>query len=167
MSYLLTSLAKASSAEENDTKIIKFGWVILKLCPLPEIKSFSNFAGFWRPMREELCRDKPSIRCPVEAHWSVFHLLPRINGLPQNTIMEGLSRHNSSLIGLKNSAKFEIDCISRNGHKIKITQSNWMILVSFSSTEDALSHDVKKHNTFSLQGTENLPFRLFWDTRYT
>ena len=35
----LTSLDKAYSAEENDTKIIKFGWVILNLCPLLEIKA--------------------------------------------------------------------------------------------------------------------------------
>ena len=32
-----------------------------------------------------------------------------------------------------------------------------MILVLFSSAEDALSNDVK-HDTFSLQGTENPPF---------
>ena len=33
----------------------------------------------------------------------------------------------------KNQAKFENDCVLKNGHKIKITQSNLMILVSFSS----------------------------------
>ena len=38
-----------------------------------------------------------------------------------------------------NQAKFENDCISRNGHRIKITQPNLMILVSFSSAENALS----------------------------
>ena len=126
----LTSLYKTSSVEENDAKIVKFGWVILNLCTLLEIQSFSNFAGFWGPMREEFCRDKQmkqSIRCPVKAHCSVFLLLPRINGLPQNTIMEGLSRHNSSLTGCKNRAKFENDCISRNGHSIKITEPNLMI----------------------------------------
>ena len=51
---------------------------------------------------------------------------------------------------------------------IKITQPNLMILVSFSSAEDALSNDIK-YNTFSSQGTENPPFRtipLFWDTQY-
>ena len=42
-----------------------------------------------------------------------------------------------------------------------------MILVSFSSAEDALSNDVKKHNTISSQGTENPLFRFFWDTRYS
>ena len=42
-----------------------------------------------------------------------------------------------------------------------------MILVSFSSGEDALSNDVKIYHTFSSQGTENPPFRFFWDTRYT
>ena len=37
-----------------------------------------------------------------------------------------------------------------------------MILVSFSSAEDALSNDVKKkYNTFTSQGTENPPFRFF------
>ena len=41
-----------------------------------------------------------------------------------------------------------------------------MILVSFSSAEDALSYDVKRYNTFSSQGTENPPFRFFGDTRY-
>ena len=43
-SNCLTSLDKAFSAEENDIKIIKFGYVILNLCPLLEIQSFSNFA---------------------------------------------------------------------------------------------------------------------------
>ena len=64
---------------------------------------------------------------------------------PQNTLynMEALSRHNSSLIGRRNQAKFENDCISRSGHRFKITQSNLMILVSFSSAEDALSNGVK------------------------
>ena len=42
-----------------------------------------------------------------------------------------------------------------------------MILVSFSSAEDALSNDVKKYTTFRMQGTENPPFRFFWDTRYS
>ena len=51
--------------------------------------------------------------------------------------MEGFSRHNSSLIGRKTQAKFENDCISRSGHRFKITQPNLMILVSFSSAKDA------------------------------
>ena len=41
-----------------------------------------------------------------------------------------------------------------------------MILVSFSSAEDALSNNVNKYNTFSSQGTENPPFRFLGDTRY-
>ena len=36
-----------------------------------------------------------------------------------------------------------------------------MILLSFSSAEDALTNDVKEYDRFSLQGTENLPFRNF------
>ena len=51
-------------------------------------------------------------------------------------IMKGYSRHNYSLIGRKTRAKFENDRISRNGHRMKITQPNLMILVSFSSAED-------------------------------
>ena len=86
ISSFLTSLDKTSSAEENDTTIVKFGWVILILCTHLEIQSFSNFAGFLGPMSEEFCRDRQSIRCPVEAHCSVFLLLPRINGLPQNPV---------------------------------------------------------------------------------
>ena len=78
--------------------------------------------------------------------------------------MEGLSQHNSSLIGRKNPGKFENDCISRNGDRIKITQPNLMILVSFSSAEDALSNDVKIYYTFSSQGTENPPFGFFGGT---
>ena len=74
--------------------------------------------------------------------------------------MEGFSLHNSSLVGHQNQAKCENDCISRNGHRIKITLPNLMILVSFSSGEDALSNDVKIYHTFSSQGTENPPFRF-------
>ena len=59
--------------------------------------------------------------------------------------MEALSRHNSSLIGRKNQAKFENDCISRSGHRFKITQPNLMIFLSFSSAEDPLSNNVKKY----------------------
>ena len=80
--------------------------------------------------------------------------------------MKGLSRYNSTLIGRKNQAKYENDCVSRNGHKIKIAQPNSMILVSFSFAEDALFNDVSKYDTFSSQSTENQPFRFVWDTLY-
>ena len=36
-----------------------------------------------------------------------------------------------------------------------------MILISFSSAEDALSNAVKKYEIFSSQGTENPPFHIF------
>ena len=55
--YLFTSLGQTSSAEENNTKIIKFAWVVFILWPFLEILSFSNFARFLRPMSEELCRE--------------------------------------------------------------------------------------------------------------
>ena len=111
--YLFTSSNQATPAEENDTKIIKFDWVILI-----RVNKRNTF-----------------------------------NGIPQSIIMKGYSRHNSSLIGRKNRAKFENDCISRNGHRMKTTQPNLMILVTFSSAEDVWSNDVIKYNTFSSQGT--------------
>ena len=58
---IFTSLNKTSSAEENDTKIIEFGWVILILCQLLETRSFSNFAWFLWPMSIELYRERPFI----------------------------------------------------------------------------------------------------------
>ena len=101
-----------------------------------------------------------------EAHWSVSTKETRFNGIHQGIKMKGYSRHNSSLIGRKNGAKYENDRISRNGHRIKTTQPNLMTLVSFSSAEDVWSNDVNRYNTFSSQGTENPPLRFFWDTRY-
>ena len=41
-----------------------------------------------------------------------------------------------------------------------------MILVSFSSVDDALFNDVNNYYSFSSESTENLPVRIFWDTRY-
>ena len=76
-------------------------------------------------------------------------------------LMEDFSQHNSSFIGHKNQAKFENDWLSRNGHRIKITQPNLMILVSFSCAEDSLFNNVKKYNTFSSQSTDNPPFLVF------
>ena len=61
--YIFTSLNKASSAEENDTKIIEFGWVILILCPFLETESFSSFSGVLRPMSVEFYRETPFIWC--------------------------------------------------------------------------------------------------------
>ena len=68
--------------------------------------------------------------------------------------------------GRKNQAKYENDCVLTNGHRIKIAQSNLMILVSFSSAGVAWFEDVKRYGTFRSQATENPPFRFSWDTRY-
>ena len=43
--------------------------------------------------------------------------------------MEDLSRHKAPLIGHKIQAKFENYCISRSGHRFKITQPNLMIIL--------------------------------------
>ena len=42
-----------------------------------------------------------------------------------------------------------------------------MILASFFSEEDALLDKAKVRDTFELQITETLPFRCFWDTKYS
>ena len=55
--FVYVIIDQTSSAEENDTKINEFGWVILILCPFLKIRSFSNFARCLRPMSEELCRE--------------------------------------------------------------------------------------------------------------
>ena len=91
-------------------------------------------------MSEELCRGK------------AFHY---------GVLWKAFPQHNSSLIGRKNQDKFENDCISRCGHRLKITPPNLMILVSISSVEDALFYDINEYDIFSSQGTENPPFRFF------
>ena len=84
-----------------------------------------HYGVFWKPI-------DPCFFC---CHGSM--------GFPKTSYRRLFPRHNSSLIGRKNQAKFENDCILRNGPGIKVTQPNIMILVSFSSAEDALSN-VKK-----------------------
>ena len=78
---------------------------------------------------------------PIELHTTVVCKSmgsPLFRGNKRNTDqwastrlhMAALSRHNSSLIGRKYPVKFENDCISRSGHRFKITKPNLMILVS-------------------------------------
>ena len=81
-----------------------------------------------------------------------------------NGRMKCLSRYNSTFFGRKTQAKFENDCISRNGHRIKITQPDSMILVSFSSAEDVLSTDVNSMTLFARKW--KIRRSAFWDTRY-
>ena len=140
--------------------------IILILWPFVKTQSFSNFAWFFDRWAKDYVGNDLSLLCFGEAHWSVSTKETRFNRIPQCIIMKGYSRHNSSLIGRKNQAKFDNDRISRNGHRIKTTQPNLMILVSFSSAEDVWSNDVNRYNTFSSQCTENAPFHFFWDTRY-
>jgi len=76
-------------------------------------------------------------------------------------VNKGHSQHNPSLSWSKKSVKFANERLSRNGHNIKSTQPNLMILVSISSSKVALSHGIKIYITFSSQCTENPPFRFF------
>ena len=69
VSYFLTSLNKTSSAEENDAKIIEFGWVILILCPFLQFLQF--FAWFLRPMSVDFIGKGLPYGVFEEAHWSV------------------------------------------------------------------------------------------------
>ena len=41
-----------------------------------------------------------------------------------------------------------------------------MILVSFFSEDNVLSHEIKICNIFEYQSNENGAFRFYWDTRY-
>ena len=83
--YLFTSLDQTSSAEENDTKIIKFDWVILILWPFVKTQSFSNFAWLLRPMSEGLCWEWPFI--------VVFWGSPLIRSNKKNTVQWDSPRH--------------------------------------------------------------------------
>ena len=82
--------------------------------------------------------------------------------------MEGFSLHFARR-SQKSRENLKMTVIFKKwAYRIKINQPNLMILVSFSSGENALSNDVKIYHTFSSQGTENPPFPFFWgDTRYT
>ena len=83
---------------------------------------------------------------------------------PPKHRLKGHSRHNSSLIGRKNQAKFENDGLLRNGHRIKITQPNSMILVSFSSVENVLFNDVKKTVTLLARRVLKIRRSAFYGT---
>ena len=76
--------------------------------------------------------------------------------------MKGHSQHNPSLIGRKNQAKFENDCVLTNGHRIKITLSNLMILVSFSSAGVAWFEDRRllKIRRSAFYGTPGIDFHF-------
>ena len=87
-------------------------------------------------------------------------------GFSRNITMKGDSWHKERLATCQIRVKFENDHLSRNWHKIRITQPNLMIEVSFFSAKDALSNGMKVYIIFSSQCTENPPFRFFWDTRY-
>ena len=162
--YIFTTLDKASSAEENDTKIIKFGGVILILNPFLDIQSFSNFAWFLPPMSEKLCRDKPSIMVVCGSPLIRVSFVATNQWASPKHRIEGFSRHNYTLIGRKYQAKFENDCISRIGHRFKITQPNLMIMVSVSSAGDALSFNVKNMTFLARKVLKNPPFRSFFGT---
>ena len=155
--YLFTSSNQATPAEENDTKIIKWFWFYGHLLKHSHFQISLDFCDQWA---KDYVGNGLSLLCFGEAHWSVSTKESRFNRIPQSIIMKGYSRHNSSLIGRKKRAKFKNDRISRNGHRIKTTQPNLMILVSFSSAEDVWSNDVNKYNTFSPLCTENPPFRF-------
>ena len=109
--FLFTLLHKAPSAEENDTKIIEFGWVILILCPFLETLSFSNFAWFLRPMSREL------YRCFGEAHWyhrnSMIDRCQKIQRKRKRVHMKGHSRHNLRSSVAKISEIWKLLCFKK------------------------------------------------------
>ena len=128
------SLDQTSSAEENDTKIIKFGTGSFDSMPISWNTVIFKFRWIFatdeRRIMSGIAFHYNALGNPVEPGFFCWH---GSMGFPQHTTMKGHSQHNPSLIGRKNQAKFENDCVLTNGHRIKITQSNLMILVSFSS----------------------------------
>ena len=111
--YFLTSLDKASSAEENDTKIIKFGSVLFILRPFLEMQSFSNFAGFLRRMRRipygVLCKPVDPCQQKIQlAQWARAmqnETQPCQASFPHTTQLFLLSpspyRHNNELLTMR------------------------------------------------------------------
>ena len=106
-------LNKAFSAEENETNIIEIGWVILILWRFFGNTVIFKFRLIFATDECRSCRELPFI-CSFLL--MLYLLLTRINGLPQNAIWKSFSRYNSPLIGRKNQAIFENDCVARNGH---------------------------------------------------
>ena len=78
----------------------------------------------------------------THTHTSRYNLSTPSETIVPRALIEGFARHNYTLIGRKYQVKSFNDCISRSGHRLKVTQPNLMILVSFSSAEDAISNDV-------------------------
>ena len=118
--HFLTSFDETSSAEENDAKIVKFDWVILNLCTLLEIQSFSNFAGFWGTDERRILAGQTIHMLSCGSPLFRVSFVATDQRASTKHRMEGLSRHNSSLTGCKNRVKFENDRLSRNGHRIKL-----------------------------------------------
>ena len=92
-----TLLNKASSAEENDTKIIEFDWVIFKFRSIFATDERRIVSG--KAFHMVIC-GSPLIR--VNKRYSVSG----------NGHLKGHSRRHT-LIGRKNEAKFENDCFKK------------------------------------------------------
>ena len=129
-----TSLNKASSTKEHNTKIIKFGWVILVLCPFLETQSYSNFAWFLRPMSVDCVGNGLSyarfrLRCIFCCVGSMgFPKIPYKRPFPIQ-----FYAHRSQ----KSSEIWKWPCFKK-------WASNSMNLVSFSFAEYVLFNDVKR-----------------------
>ena len=178
VSIYFTSLVKASFTEDNDTKIIEFGWVILNLFPFLEIQSSSNFAWFLQPKSVELYRERPFRWCFGEAHWSerchirpfsayTFLLLTRINGLPQNTLWKAIpdTMLRSSVAKINQNLKMTV--FHEMGiESILLNQIQWFWYHSL-LRKMLYFNDVKEYDTFRSQGTEYPQFRFFGDTQYS
>ena len=137
--------------------------VILILCSFLETLSFSNFTWFLRPMSVEYVSGKAFHYGVFEkAHWSVS--TKETAFISRNGHMKAIwFPTQSTLIGRRNQAKFENHCVSRNAHRIKIAQPNSMILVSFSSAEDAL-FNVKNIKILDCRVLKICRSTFFWDT---
>ena len=123
----------------------------------------SNFATDERRIMSGIAFHYNALGNPVEPYFFCWH---GSTGFPKTQQWKAIPNIILRSSVPKNQAKFENYCVLSHGHRIKITQSNFIILVSFSPAGVAWFENVKRYGTFRSQATESPPFRFLWDTRY-
>ena len=101
-----TSLDKAYTAEEYDTKIVKFGWVILILCPVSWNTVIFKFRFIFATDERRIVSGKVfhMVFCGSPLIRVSFVATDQLWASPK-LLMEGFSRHKASLIGRKKSSE--------------------------------------------------------------
>ena len=161
--YLCTSLDKASSAWRE---WYQNHWIWLSnfdSMPISWNTVIFKFRLILRPMSVELYRERPFIR-PFSAYTGYF--VDTDQWASQNTIIwKAISDTilRSSVAKIKGNVKMTV-CQEMGIESKLLNQIQWsIILVPFSSAEDALLNDVKKNMTLlDRRVLKNLQFRCFF-----